>query len=424
MKYCSKCGSPMNDDAVFCAGCGTRVSDNNTNQNVENLQPTAEPEKVVQPTVEQTVNKEKPNVTNTVPLQQQSVYAQGIKQKKNVGLYEKYSLLLNVATLLSLLSTCIFFVLTVSIIQKYLFQYKYLYECFSIINLDSWVGIAMFLAYSFVSLSVFFAVKKKRNIYSKSKSAEEICHKFDLQHTSITVLLVVTSILAIVLFTYYVICSSGKVYFVNFLLLLCFAFTIISLIVTMIVIKNTGKNRAQIVVYCKPVNEKFLVKHRYVIVKCAIVIVISIYAIISITGFYNPINVVKRANIGCDINDNKPVEIPYGTTIGDLLNTYDNCQFTVNESDYNYEVRVVAHKGDRTDEMAFMYNKGQFFFLSGNLRTFDTENYKGALVDNNVMVTGCTFQDTDYEKYYVRDSEKSAIALYLICVERFNLAQS
>lgn len=413
MKYCSKCGSPINDDTVFCAGCGTRVSDNNTNQNAENLQPTAE----------QTTNEENPNVTNTVPLQQQSVYAQGIKQKKNVVLYEKYSFLLNVATLLSLLSTCIFFVLTASTIQKYLFQYDYLYECFSIISLGLWACI-MFLAYSFVSLSVFFAVKKKRNIYSKSNSTEEICHKFDLQHTSITVLLVVTSILAGVLFTYYVICFSGKVYFVEFLLLLCFAFTIISLIVTMIVIKNTGKNRAQIVVYCKPVNEKFFVKHRYVIVECAIVIVISIYAIISITGFYNPINVVKRANIGCDINDNKPVEIPYGTTIGDLLNTYDNCQFTVNESDYKYEVRVVAHKGDRTDEMAFMYNKGQFFFLSGNLSTFDTENYKGALVDNNVMVTGCTFQDTDYEKYYVRDSEKSAIALYLICVERFNLAQS
>lgn len=413
MKYCSKCGSPINDDAVFCAGCGTRVSDNNTNQNAENLQPTAE----------QTTNEENPNVTNTVPLQQQSVYAQGVKQKKNVGLYEKYSFLLNVATLLSLLSTCIFFVLTASTIQKYLFQYDYLYECFSIISLGLWACI-MFLAYSFVSLSVFFAVKKKRNIYSKSNSTEEICHKFDLQHTSITVLLVVTSILAGVLFTYYVICSSGKVYFVNFLLLLCFAFTIISLIVTMIVIKNTGKNRAQIVVHCKPVNEKFVVRHRYVIVECAIVIVISIYAIISITGFYNPINVVKRANIRCDINDNKPVEIPYGTTIGDLLNTYDNCQFTVNESDYKYEVRVVAHKGDRIDEMTFMYNKGQFFFLSGNLRTFDTENYKGALVDNNVMVTGCTFQDTDYEKYYVRDSEKSAIALYLICVERFNLAQS
>lgn len=81
MKYCSKCGSQINDDAVFCAGCGTRVSDNNTNQNAENLQPTAE----------QTTNEENPNVTNTVPLQQQSVYAQGIKQKKNVGLYEKYS---------------------------------------------------------------------------------------------------------------------------------------------------------------------------------------------------------------------------------------------------------------------------------------------------------------------------------------------
>lgn len=82
MKYCSKCGSPINDDAVFCAGCGTRVSDNNTNQNVENLQPTAEPEKVVQPTVEQTVNKEKPNVTNTVPIQQQSVY-------ENIGTAEQ-----------------------------------------------------------------------------------------------------------------------------------------------------------------------------------------------------------------------------------------------------------------------------------------------------------------------------------------------
>lgn len=414
MKYCSKCGSPLNDDAVFCAGCGTRVSDNNTNQNAENLQPTAE----------QTTNEENPNVTNTVPLQQQSVYAQGIKQKKNVGLYEKYSFLLNVATLLSLLSTCIFFVLTASTIQKYLFQYDYLYECFSIISLGLWACI-MFLAYSFVSLSVFFAVKKKRNIYSKSNSTEEICHKFDLQHISITVLLVVTSILAGVLFTYYVICFSGKVYFVEFLLLLCFVFTIISLIVTMIVIKNTGKNRAQIVVHRKPVNEKFVVKHRYVIVECAIVIVISIYAIISITGFYNPINVVKRANIRCDINDNKPVEIPYGTTIGDLLNTYDNCQFTVNESDYTYEVRVVAHKGDRIDEMTFMYNKGQFFFLSDSLSRLDTEIYKGALVDNNVMVTGCTFQDTDYEKYTVtRDSEKSAIALYLICVERFNLAQS
>lgn len=82
MKYCSKCGSPINDDAVFCAGCGTRVSDNNTNQNAENLQPTAEPEKVVQPTVEQTVNKEKPNVTNTVPIQQQSVY-------ENIGTAEQ-----------------------------------------------------------------------------------------------------------------------------------------------------------------------------------------------------------------------------------------------------------------------------------------------------------------------------------------------
>lgn len=423
MKYCSKCGSPMNDDAVFCAGCGTRVSDNNTNQNAENLQPTAEPKKVVQPTAEQTTNEENPNVTNTVPLQQQSVYAQGIKQKKNVGLYEKYSFLLNVATLLSLLSTCIFFVLTISTIQKYLFQYDYLYECFSIISLGLWACI-MFLAYSFVSLSVFFAVKKKRNIYSKSKSTEEISHKFDLQHTSITVLLVITSILAVVLFTYYVICFSDKVYFVEFLLLLCFVFTIISLIVTMIVIKNTSKNRAQIVVHCKPVNEKFVVKHRYVIAECAIVIVISIYAIISITGFYNPINVVKRANIRCDINDNKPVEIPYGTTIGDLLNTYDNCQFTVNESDYKHEVRVVAHKGDRTDEMTFMYNKGQFFFLSDSLSRLDTEIYKGALVDNNVMVTGCTFQDTNYKKYSVSGSEDSAIALYLICVERFNLAQS
>lgn len=55
MKYCSKCGSQINDDAVFCAGCGTRVSDNNTNQNAENLQPTAE----------QTTNEENPNVTNS-----------------------------------------------------------------------------------------------------------------------------------------------------------------------------------------------------------------------------------------------------------------------------------------------------------------------------------------------------------------------
>lgn len=72
MKYCSKCGSPINDDAVFCAGCGTRVSDNNTNQNVENLQPTAE----------QTTNEENPNVTNTVPIQQQSVY-------ENIGTAEQ-----------------------------------------------------------------------------------------------------------------------------------------------------------------------------------------------------------------------------------------------------------------------------------------------------------------------------------------------
>ena len=79
MKYCSKCGSPMNDDAVFCAGCGTRVSDNT---NVENPQPTAEPEKVVQPTAEQTTNEENPNVTNTVPLQQQSVY-------ENIGTAEQ-----------------------------------------------------------------------------------------------------------------------------------------------------------------------------------------------------------------------------------------------------------------------------------------------------------------------------------------------
>ena len=27
MKYCTKCGAPMNDDALFCPKCGTKVEE-------------------------------------------------------------------------------------------------------------------------------------------------------------------------------------------------------------------------------------------------------------------------------------------------------------------------------------------------------------------------------------------------------------
>lgn len=37
MRYCSKCGSEVNDDAFVCTKCGCKVGDNTTNQPVSQL---------------------------------------------------------------------------------------------------------------------------------------------------------------------------------------------------------------------------------------------------------------------------------------------------------------------------------------------------------------------------------------------------
>ena len=214
MKYCVKCGLPMNNDAKFCAKCGTAVIND---AEFQGTPPIAKSEDVFH-----TINEKTDDFVNAIhnPVEpifpneeycvtkNPNVCTVDTKQKNISKIYEKYSLLLNIATITSLLAMCISFVFSIIYTAKCLFQYQYLYEYFSITSLGFWANIIS-ITYSFLLLSAFFSIKKKRNIYINSVNTDEICRKFELQHTSITVLLVLISIVGLGFFSYCAIAISN-----------------------------------------------------------------------------------------------------------------------------------------------------------------------------------------------------------------------
>ena len=69
MKYCTKCGAPMNDDALFCPKCGTKVEE------VIEKQPT--PQSVEDKTF---FNEETPKTNVKVKGARVSIHEQPVKQ--------------------------------------------------------------------------------------------------------------------------------------------------------------------------------------------------------------------------------------------------------------------------------------------------------------------------------------------------------
>lgn len=70
MKYCSKCGAPMNDDALFCSKCGTKVEEVENNNN----------EEVVEQKVEEAKPVETPKVNVKIKAKATPIYEQKIKE--------------------------------------------------------------------------------------------------------------------------------------------------------------------------------------------------------------------------------------------------------------------------------------------------------------------------------------------------------
>ena len=69
MKYCTKCGAPMNDDALFCPKCGTKVEE------------VIEEKSTTQPVEEKSAPKEEAPKTNAkVKGARVSIHEQTVKQ--------------------------------------------------------------------------------------------------------------------------------------------------------------------------------------------------------------------------------------------------------------------------------------------------------------------------------------------------------
>lgn len=69
MKYCTKCGAPMNDDALFCPKCGTKVEE------------VIEEKSTTQPVEEKSVpNEEAPKTSTKVNGARVSIHEQPVKQ--------------------------------------------------------------------------------------------------------------------------------------------------------------------------------------------------------------------------------------------------------------------------------------------------------------------------------------------------------
>ncbi|MBR2505446.1 MAG: zinc-ribbon domain-containing protein [Bacilli bacterium] len=69
MKYCTKCGAPMNDDALFCPKCGTKVEE------------VIEEKSTTQPVEEKSVpNEEAPKTNAKVKGARVSIHEQPVKQ--------------------------------------------------------------------------------------------------------------------------------------------------------------------------------------------------------------------------------------------------------------------------------------------------------------------------------------------------------
>ena len=70
MKYCSKCGAPMNDDALFCSKCGTKVEEVTNNNN----------EEVVEQKVEEVKPVETPEANVKIKAKATPIHEQKIKE--------------------------------------------------------------------------------------------------------------------------------------------------------------------------------------------------------------------------------------------------------------------------------------------------------------------------------------------------------
>ena len=69
MKFCTKCGAPMNDDALFCPKCGTKVEE------------VIEEKSTTQPVEEKSVpNEETPKINAKVKGVRVSIHEQPVKQ--------------------------------------------------------------------------------------------------------------------------------------------------------------------------------------------------------------------------------------------------------------------------------------------------------------------------------------------------------
>ena len=71
MKYCSKCGAPMNDDALFCSKCGTKVEEVKVNN--ENKEVIEQKEEVSKPV-------EAPKANAKIKAKAAPIYEQKIKE--------------------------------------------------------------------------------------------------------------------------------------------------------------------------------------------------------------------------------------------------------------------------------------------------------------------------------------------------------